>query len=110
MDFYHLVEYCYSNSFWNVLANAYSPSSAMAVSTPMKASEDKVFQNFCFPGKSSTMTPASVKRSGLPTPVRRLSGLPAATPKTVPRAAFSPHAASLRQSFSFSIKKTFTAG
>ncbi|XP_032914320.1 G2 and S phase-expressed protein 1 isoform X2 [Catharus ustulatus] len=87
-----------------------TPGSAMAVSTPMKASEDKVFQNFCFPGKSSTMTPASVKRSGLPTPVRRLSGLPAVTPKSVPRAAFSPHAASLRQSFSFSSKKTFTAG
>ncbi|XP_005039178.1 PREDICTED: G2 and S phase-expressed protein 1 [Ficedula albicollis] len=82
-----------------------TPGSAMAVSTPMKGSEDKVFQGFCFPEKC-----ASVKRSGLPTPVRRLSGLPAVTPRTVPRVAFSPHAASLRQSFSFSAKKTFTAG
>ncbi|XP_014104348.1 PREDICTED: G2 and S phase-expressed protein 1 [Pseudopodoces humilis] len=87
-----------------------TPGSAMAVSTPMKASENKVFQSFCFPEKSAAMTPASVKRSGLPTPVRRISGLPAVTPKTLPRMAFSPHAASLRQSFSFSTKKTFTAG
>ncbi|XP_015484577.1 G2 and S phase-expressed protein 1 isoform X3 [Parus major] len=87
-----------------------TPGSAMAVSTPMKASENKVFQSFCFPEKSAAMTPASVKRSGLPTPVRRISGLPAVTPKTLPRMAFSPHAASLRQSFSFSTRKTFTAG
>ncbi|XP_014724445.1 PREDICTED: G2 and S phase-expressed protein 1 isoform X2 [Sturnus vulgaris] len=87
-----------------------TPGSAMAVSTPMKASEDKVFQSSCFPEKSATMAPASVKRSGLPTPVRRISGLPAVTPKTVPRVEFSPHAASLRQSLSFSTKKTFTAG
>ncbi|NXU08738.1 GTSE1 protein, partial [Pardalotus punctatus] len=87
-----------------------TPGSAMAVSTPMKASEDKIFQSFCFPERSATMTPASVKRSGLPTPIRRISGFPAVTPKTVPRTAFSPHAASLRQSFSFSTKKTFTAG
>ncbi|XP_068045849.1 G2 and S phase-expressed protein 1 [Anomalospiza imberbis] len=87
-----------------------TPGSAMAVSTPMKASEDKAFQSFCFPEKSATMTPASVKRSGLPTPVRRISGFPAVTPKTVPRMPSSPHAASLRQSFSFSTKKTFTAG
>ncbi|CAN8210742.1 unnamed protein product [Coccothraustes coccothraustes] len=87
-----------------------TPGSAMAVSTPMKGSEDKAFQGFCFPDKSATMTPASVKRSGLPTPVRRISGFPAATPKTVPRMPTSPHAASLRQSFSFSTKKTFTAG
>ncbi|KAL2309004.1 hypothetical protein Nmel_005182 [Mimus melanotis] len=87
-----------------------TPGSAMAVSTPMKASEDKVLQSFCFPEKSATMTPASVKRSGLPTPVCRLSGFPAVTPKTVPRVAVSPHPASLQQSFSFSTKKTFTAG
>ncbi|NXI12379.1 GTSE1 protein, partial [Irena cyanogastra] len=87
-----------------------TPGSAMAVSTPMKASEDKAFQSFCFPEKAATMTPASVKRSGLPTPVRRISGFPAVTPKTVPRMGFSPHAASLQQSFSFSTKKTFTAG
>ncbi|XP_053833203.1 G2 and S phase-expressed protein 1 [Vidua macroura] len=87
-----------------------TPGSAMAVSTPMKASEDKAFQSFCFPEKSAAMTPASVKRSGLPTPVRRISGFPAVTPKTVPRMPSSPHAASLQQSFSFSTKKTFTAG
>ncbi|NWV29762.1 GTSE1 protein, partial [Origma solitaria] len=92
------------------LAFCSTPGSAMAVSTPMKTSEDKVFQSFCFPERSATMTPASVKRSGLPTPVRRISGFPAVTPKTVPRTAFSPHPASLRQSFSFSSKKTFTAG
>ncbi|XP_041330623.1 G2 and S phase-expressed protein 1 [Pyrgilauda ruficollis] len=87
-----------------------TPGSAMAVSTPVKASEEKAFQSFCFPEKSATMTPASVKRSGLPTPVRRISGFPAATPRTVPRMPTSPRAASLRQSFSFSTKKTFTAG
>ncbi|XP_010393899.1 G2 and S phase-expressed protein 1 [Corvus cornix cornix] len=81
-----------------------TPGSAMAVSTPMKG------QSFCFPERSATMTPASVKRSGLPTPIRRISGFPAVTPKTVPRTAISPHAASLQQSFSFSTKKTFTAG
>ncbi|TRZ20869.1 hypothetical protein HGM15179_006204, partial [Zosterops borbonicus] len=85
-----------------------TPGSAMAVSTPLKASEDKVFQSFCFPERS--MTPASVRRSGLPTPVRRISGFPAVTPKSLPRMAFSPHTASLRQSFSFSTNKTFTAG
>ncbi|XP_039582590.1 G2 and S phase-expressed protein 1 isoform X2 [Passer montanus] len=87
-----------------------TPGSAMAVSTPLKASEDKAFQSFCFPEKSAPMTPASVRRSGLPTPVRRISGFPAVTPRTVPRMPTSPRAASLRQSFSFSTKKTFTAG
>uniref|UniRef100_A0A8C3QIL7 G2 and S-phase expressed 1 n=1 Tax=Cyanoderma ruficeps TaxID=181631 RepID=A0A8C3QIL7_9PASS len=87
-----------------------TPGSAMAVSTPLKASEDKVLQSFCFPEKSTTMTPASVRRSGLPTPVRRIPGFPAVTPKSVPRMAFSPHAASLQKSFSFSTKRTFTAG
>ncbi|NXP11513.1 GTSE1 protein, partial [Thinocorus orbignyianus] len=84
--------------------------SAMAVSTPVKASADGIFQNFCFPERSVSMTPASVKRSGLPTPVRRTPGFPAVTPKTEPRMAYSPHPASLRQGFSFSSKKTLTAG
>ncbi|NXX56396.1 GTSE1 protein, partial [Scopus umbretta] len=83
--------------------------SAMAVSTPVKISEDGIFQT-CFPERSVSMTPASLKRSGLPTPVRRISRLPAATPKTAPRMAFSPHAASIRQGSSFSTKKTLTAG
>ncbi|NWW53761.1 GTSE1 protein, partial [Pedionomus torquatus] len=84
--------------------------SATAVSTPVKASEDGISQNSCFPERSVFVTPASVKRSGLPTPARRTSGFSAVTPKTVPRMAYSPHSASLRQSFSFSTEKTLTAG
>ncbi|NXI72129.1 GTSE1 protein, partial [Anseranas semipalmata] len=84
--------------------------SAMAVSTPVKASEDGIFQNSCFRERSVSMTPASLKRSALPTPVRRISGFPAATPKTAPRMAFSPHVASVHQSSSFSTKKMLTAG
>ncbi|XP_074725427.1 G2 and S phase-expressed protein 1 [Strix uralensis] len=84
--------------------------SAMAVSTPMKASEDQFFQNSCVLETSVSMTPASLKRSGLPTPVRRISGFPAVTPKTAPRMAFSSHAASAHHRSSFSTKKTFTAG
>ncbi|XP_051482744.1 G2 and S phase-expressed protein 1 [Apus apus] len=84
--------------------------SAMAVSTPVKASAEGIFQNFCVPEKPVSMTPASLRRSGLPTPVRRISGFPAVTPTTVPRMTFSPRAASVCQSSSFSTKKTFAAG
>ncbi|NXK02757.1 GTSE1 protein, partial [Herpetotheres cachinnans] len=84
--------------------------SAMAASTPVKASGDGIFQNSCFPERSASMTPASLKRSGLPTPVRRISGFPAVTPKTAPRIMFSPHAVSVLQSCSFSTKKTLMAG
>ncbi|NXF49400.1 GTSE1 protein, partial [Oceanites oceanicus] len=84
--------------------------SAMAVSTPVKASEDAIFQNSCFFERSVSMTPASLKRSYLPTPIRRTKGFPAVTPKTVPRMAFSPHAPSVCQSSSFSTKKTLTVG
>ncbi|NWX21057.1 GTSE1 protein, partial [Aegotheles bennettii] len=85
--------------------------SAMAVSTPVKASGDGVFQNFCLPKRPVSMTPASPKRSDLPTPVGRISGFPAVTtPETAPRMAFSPHAASVCQSSGFSTKKTLTAG
>ncbi|NXK29041.1 GTSE1 protein, partial [Arenaria interpres] len=84
--------------------------SAMAVGTPVKASEDGIFQNSCFPERSVFMTPATLKRSGLPTPVRCISGFPAVTPKTAPRMACSSHSASLHRSFSFSTKKTITAG
>ncbi|KFQ29808.1 G2 and S phase-expressed protein 1, partial [Mesitornis unicolor] len=84
--------------------------SAMAVSTPVKASEDGVSQNSCFPQKSVSMTPASLKRSGLPTPVRRISGFPGMTPKSVSTMAFSPHAAFGCQSSILSTKKTLTAG
>ncbi|NWR73681.1 GTSE1 protein, partial [Centropus unirufus] len=82
--------------------------SAMAVSTPVKASEDGISQN-CFRTTSVSMTPASLKRSGLPTPIRRISGFPAVTPKTAPRMAFSSHTASICRSSSFSTKKTLTA-
>ncbi|KFV46057.1 G2 and S phase-expressed protein 1, partial [Gavia stellata] len=84
--------------------------SAMAVSTPVKASEDGIFQNSCFHERSVSMTPASLKRSGLPTPVRRISGFPAVTPKTAPRMAFPLYAASVCQGSSFSTKETLTAG
>lgn len=93
-----------------LLANACFFFSAMAVSTPVKASEDGIFQNSCLPERSVFMTPASLRRSGLPTPARRISGFPAVTPKSAPRMAFSPHVAPVRQSFSFSTKKTLTAG
>ncbi|XP_072198253.1 G2 and S phase-expressed protein 1 isoform X2 [Excalfactoria chinensis] len=82
--------------------------SAMAVSTPLKASEDGIFQ---IPHERPvSMTPASLKRSALPTPVRRISGFPAATPKTTPRTAFSPRIESVRQSSSFSTRTTLPAG
>ncbi|NXC13552.1 GTSE1 protein, partial [Corythaeola cristata] len=84
--------------------------SAMAVSTPVRASEDGIFQNSCFPERSVSMTPASLKRSGIPTPVRCISGFPAVTPKTAPRMAFSPYVTPVCRSSSFSTKKTLTAG
>ncbi|XP_068786955.1 G2 and S phase-expressed protein 1 [Struthio camelus] len=84
--------------------------SAMAVSTPVKHSEDGVSQNACFRERSVSVTPASLKRSALPTPIHRLSGFPAVTPRTAPRMAVSPHLASVRQSFSLSTKKALTAG
>lgn len=82
--------------------------SAMAISTPLKASEDGIFQIPC--ERPVSMTPGSLRRSALPTPVRRISGFPAATPKTTPRTVFSPHVESVRQSSSFSTRKTLTAG
>ncbi|NXR12766.1 GTSE1 protein, partial [Semnornis frantzii] len=93
-----------------LLANAYSIFSAVAVSTPVKAAEDGIFQNSAFPKRSVSMTPASLKRSGLPTPVRRVSGFPAATPKSAPRMAFSPHVGSICQISNFSTKNTLAAG
>ncbi|KAM9581135.1 G2 and S phase-expressed protein 1 [Guaruba guarouba] len=84
--------------------------SAMAVSTPVKASEDGFFQNACFSERSVSMTPASLKQSGLPTPLRRISGFPAVTPRSAPRMAFSSHAASVCQNSSFSTKKILAAG
>ncbi|XP_062455583.1 G2 and S phase-expressed protein 1 [Rhea pennata] len=84
--------------------------SAMAVSTPVKHPEDGVSQNSSFREWSVSMTPASLKQSALPTPIRRISGFPAVTPKTTPRVAVSPHLASVHRSFSLSTKKTLTAG
>ncbi|XP_063998531.1 G2 and S phase-expressed protein 1 isoform X2 [Pogoniulus pusillus] len=87
-----------------------TPGSAMAVSTPVKAAEDGIFQNLGFPKRSVSMTPASLKRSGLPTPVRRISGFPAVTPRTAPRMASSPHVGSICPISDFSTKKTLAAG
>ncbi|KFQ49423.1 G2 and S phase-expressed protein 1, partial [Nestor notabilis] len=84
--------------------------SAMAVSTPVKASEDGFLQSSYFSERSVSMTPASLKRSGLPTPARRISGFPAVTPRSAPRMAFSSRAASVCQNSSFSTKKTLGAG
>ncbi|NWR61882.1 GTSE1 protein, partial [Bucorvus abyssinicus] len=84
--------------------------SAMAVSTPVKASDNGTLQNSCFPERSVSMTPASLKRSCLPTPVHRIRGFPTVTPRTEPRMALSPYVASVRQSSSFSTRKTLTAG
>ncbi|XP_027671240.2 G2 and S phase-expressed protein 1 isoform X1 [Falco cherrug] len=84
--------------------------SAMAVSTPVKASGDDIFQNSCFLESSASVTPASLKQSGLPTPVHRISGFPAVTPKTAPRMVFSPHTVSVHRSSSFSTKKMLMAG
>ncbi|NXJ10297.1 GTSE1 protein, partial [Odontophorus gujanensis] len=82
--------------------------SAVAVSTPLRASEDGIFQIPC--ERPVSMTPASSKRSALPTPVRRISGFPAATPKATTSTVFSPHAESVRRSSSFSTRKALTAG
>ncbi|KAM6302805.1 G2 and S phase-expressed protein 1 isoform 2-T2 [Podargus strigoides] len=81
---------------------------ALAVSTPVKSLEDGTFQNSRFPERSVSMTPASLKRSGLPASVCRISRLPAVSPKTGPRTAFSPHAASVHQSRGSCTKTTFT--
>ncbi|NXD10821.1 GTSE1 protein, partial [Nothocercus nigrocapillus] len=84
--------------------------SAMAVSTPVKNSEDGVSQNSCFRERSVSMTPASLKRTALPTSIRRISGFPAVTPRSAPRMAASPHPAPAHQTFSLSAKKSLTAG
>ncbi|NXG46447.1 GTSE1 protein, partial [Psilopogon haemacephalus] len=97
-------------TYLKLLAKADSIFSAMAVSTPVKAAEDGIFQNSGFPKRSVSVTPASLKRSGLPTPVRRISGFPAVTPKTAPRMAFSPYVGSICPISNFSTKKTLAAG
>ncbi|NXA51368.1 GTSE1 protein, partial [Nothocercus julius] len=84
--------------------------SAMAVSTPVKPSEDGVSQNSCFRERSVSMTPASLKRTALPTSIRRISGFPAVTPRSAPRMAASPHPVPAHQTFSLSAKKSLTTG
>ncbi|XP_061844974.1 G2 and S phase-expressed protein 1 isoform X2 [Colius striatus] len=84
-----------------------SLGSAVAVSTPVKALAEGILQNSCFPERSFSVTPAGLRRSGLPTPVRRTAGFPAVTPKTAPRMTHAPYA---RRSSSLSTKKTLTAG
>ncbi|NXA30763.1 GTSE1 protein, partial [Eudromia elegans] len=84
--------------------------SAMAVSTPVKHSEDGVSQRSCVPECSASMTPASLKRTVLPTPIRRISGFPAVTPRSAPRMAASPQPAPAHQTFSLSAKKSLKAG
>ncbi|NXU58917.1 GTSE1 protein, partial [Turnix velox] len=84
--------------------------SAMAASTPVKASEDGILSNSCFSERSVFATPASVKRSGLPTSISRISGFAAATPKTTPRKACSTHAPSIHQGSCLSNKKILTVG
>ncbi|KGL73393.1 G2 and S phase-expressed protein 1, partial [Tinamus guttatus] len=80
--------------------------SAMAVSTPVKHSEEGVSQNSCFRERSVSMTPSSLKRTALPTSIRRISGFPAVTPRNAPRMAASP----AHQTFSLSAKKSLTDG
>ncbi|NWI15462.1 GTSE1 protein, partial [Crypturellus soui] len=84
--------------------------SAMAVSTPVKNLEEGVSQNPCFRERSVSMTPASLKRSALPTSIRRISGFPAVTPRSAPRMAASPHPVPAHQTFSLSAKKSLTTG
>ncbi|NWX83966.1 GTSE1 protein, partial [Nothoprocta ornata] len=85
--------------------------SAMAVSTPVKHWEDGAPQSSCFRERSVSMTPASVKRTALPTPIRRVSGFPAVTPSSAPRVAASPRPApGARHTFSLSAKKSLAPG
>nr|XP_056703088.1 G2 and S phase-expressed protein 1 [Euleptes europaea] len=83
--------------------------SNVAVSPPVKQLEERTVLNSCSSIKS-ILTPASIKRSGLPTPVgRRMSELPARTPKTVPRSMSSPNLPPFRQVSSLLSKKTSEA-
>nr|XP_005286904.1 G2 and S phase-expressed protein 1 isoform X1 [Chrysemys picta bellii]XP_005286905.1 G2 and S phase-expressed protein 1 isoform X1 [Chrysemys picta bellii]XP_005286906.1 G2 and S phase-expressed protein 1 isoform X1 [Chrysemys picta bellii]XP_023955641.1 G2 and S phase-expressed protein 1 isoform X1 [Chrysemys picta bellii] len=85
--------------------------SGVAVCTPVRPSEDGASQNSCLSSRSILITPASIKRSALPTPAgRRISGIPAMTPKTLPRSVSSPHFMSVRQVSSVSARKTLAAG
>ncbi|CAM4479773.1 G2 and S phase-expressed protein 1 isoform X1 [Caretta caretta] len=83
--------------------------SGVAVCTPVRSSEDGASQNSCLSSRSILITPASIKRSAVPTPASRISGIPTITPKTLPRSVSSPHFMSVRQVSSVSTKKTLAA-
>ncbi|XP_038242997.1 G2 and S phase-expressed protein 1 [Dermochelys coriacea] len=84
--------------------------SGVAVCTPVRSSEDGASQNSCLSSRSILITPASIKRSAVPTPASRcISGIPTITPKTLPRSVSSPHFMSIRQVSSVSTRKTLAA-
>ncbi|XP_019399061.1 PREDICTED: G2 and S phase-expressed protein 1 isoform X2 [Crocodylus porosus] len=84
--------------------------SGVAVSTPVKVSEDGPWQNSCRSTRSLSMTPASIKRSALPTPInRRTSGIPVMSPKSVPRFVPSRNLTLVHQVSSTSNKKILTS-
>ncbi|XP_054844990.1 G2 and S phase-expressed protein 1 [Eublepharis macularius] len=76
-------------------------------SLPVKQPEEQTVLHSCSSIKS-TLTPASLRRSGLPAPVSRVSGIPARTPKTVPRPVSSPNFLPVRQ-VSSALSKTTSA-
>ncbi|XP_048358028.1 G2 and S phase-expressed protein 1 isoform X2 [Sphaerodactylus townsendi] len=83
--------------------------SKVASSPPVKQLEEQTVLKSCSSIKP-ILTPASIKRSGLPTPVgRRMSGIPARTPKTVPRSIASPNLLPVRQASRVLSKKTSEA-
>ncbi|XP_061496280.1 G2 and S phase-expressed protein 1 isoform X2 [Rhineura floridana] len=82
----------------------------VAVTPPVKQSEDGLVLNSCSTVKSALRTPVNIKYSGLPTPIGRcISGIPTMTPKTLPKLMSSPNLLPLRRVSSVSSKKTLTA-
>ncbi|XP_062837750.1 G2 and S phase-expressed protein 1 isoform X2 [Anolis carolinensis] len=81
--------------------------SNVAVTPPLKQSEEGSMLKFCSAAKSALRTPASnVRHSSLPTPVgRRISGIPMLTPKTLPRSMSSPNPEPLHQVSNVTSKK-----
>nr|XP_060634398.1 G2 and S phase-expressed protein 1 [Anolis sagrei ordinatus] len=81
--------------------------SNVAVTPPLKRSEEGSMSKSCSAATSALRTPASsVRHSSLPTPGgRRLSGIPMLTPKTQPRFMSSPNPESLHQVSKVSSKK-----
>ncbi|XP_042326587.1 G2 and S phase-expressed protein 1 isoform X2 [Sceloporus undulatus] len=100
----------------NVAARALQPvrllscgsiGSNVAVTPPLKSSEEGIVLKTCSAAKSGLRTPASsIRLSSLPTPAgRRISGIPTLTPQTIPRSVSSPNVGPLRQVSSVSSKK-----